>query len=126
MISEQLRAARQLLVDEGWWQAGPGAAIHRGRNCTLMAAYWQAERDDQADLRDRLYAYLCQAIGTQSEATHTIARWNDTPGRTLDQVLAAYDRAIDLAEHDEIDAWVTELERKMQGERAPVMELVEA
>ena len=90
--SEILVAARALLVEEGWcqgiWPEGRCAALAIGRAGYVGGSTW-AERDVA-------YDYLKRAIRRRD-----IVSWNDTEGRKLAEVLAAFDRAIGRAQKAE-------------------------
>lgn len=86
---EVLRGARALLAVHGWCQeeflnaAGCYCAAGALNDAAGSTAQWS--NGDSRDARDALKA----ALGEFS-----VLAWNDVPGRTVDEVLAAFDRAI--------------------------------
>lgn len=97
-MSEQaaiiLRSAQQMIVNHGWCQKR--FCDDQGRMCVAGAL-----------IRGRVgatdYVYM-MSRGFFAKATYTfydITRWNDAPGRTKEEVLKAFDRAIALAEQNE-------------------------
>lgn len=97
-IVQVLTEARSM-IEKGWTQ-GWFAKTADGERvleknpkavCWCMAgAYWATAPDWSA--RNDAEGFLRQATGDES-----ITNWNDTPGRTQQEVLAAYDKAIELA-----------------------------
>ena len=99
--SEALRKARELLTPEGAWTKRKAARDRLGNEvyaadpdavcyCSY-GAIWHFELS--GSLEDRLEDFLFQAIDGLP-----IAQWNDADNRTHAEVLAAFDRAIALAE----------------------------
>lgn len=84
-VSDDLKTARARLAAPGVWAQYPT----KGHHCLMTAA------DHLGD------SYLMRALGTDFylDAYH----WNDAPGRTLDEVLAVYDKAIAIAEKEEAE-----------------------
>ena len=85
--SEILEKAKSLLTEETWGQGSERRA--QGKMCAAEAIHsflvtdqWSAETAYKR-LRDQ-----CDG---------SIPDWNDTPGRTLAEVHAAFDKAIELA-----------------------------
>ena len=91
---EILRRARELLVRDGWAQHV--ILSGDGRRC-LMGAIIHAGQPTPADPEgNRRWAAVepvCKVIGHRF-----IGQWNDAPGRTFEEVLAAFDRAITMEE----------------------------
>lgn len=105
-LSQDLRAARALLVERGWTQGCLGrdsggepilytgylkdlaATLCIGGACAVAAPL--CEEDDR-------YYFATQALREASGA-EALANWNDEPNRTLDEVLAVFDAAIAKAE----------------------------
>jgi hypothetical protein len=87
-----LLRAKEYILDHGWcWGASRG---DNGTVCVVVALGDTAQ--------DRLFAavpYFTRAVGVEDK-TGNIAAWNDTPGRTVHEVLVAFDRAIALAMSD--------------------------
>jgi hypothetical protein len=96
-VADKLRVARAL-VAKGWTQE-VFARDRRGkevRTAERSAACWCAYGAViRADAEYDGYVYLSRAIGLTGQL---ISQWNDEPTRTQQEVLAAFDRAIELAE----------------------------
>ena len=86
-ISQTLTEARATLIEKGWCQ--DFAETEDGKMCLAQSA-WKYETE--ADVWTLLYT----ALGGKSLVT-----WNDTPGRTFEEVLAVYDKAIATALREE-------------------------
>lgn len=90
-ISTTVRAliqAKQYLEKHGWCNDGPRNS--RGQVCVLeslaiVSPSWEG------------IPYLRKVLGERYQNIHTIGVWNDTPGRTLEEVYVLFDRAIELA-----------------------------
>lgn len=82
-----LRKARAYLLEHGWQQGDYG--IQGGRRCALGAI--KSARDPDTYVSDEHPAVL--ALGDVVE-DQFVCRWNDEDGRTLDEVIAAFDKAI--------------------------------
>lgn len=89
-----LRAAKAHLIKRGWCQ-GDELAIHGAepRKCCAATAI-QPFVDYDAPGFEKPGTVFREANGIQGN----IADWNDAPERTLEDVLAAYDRAINAAD----------------------------
>lgn len=101
-VSQTLRAARELIVRDGWCQG-----ISRGSQRCADYAIRDAVRghrsgfevpDFQQRFTDSIGYLSVAATGKTSLSTIT---WNDAEGRTVEEVLAAFDGAICLAKRDE-------------------------
>jgi hypothetical protein len=93
-VADKLRQARAL-VERGWMQ-GDYADADCECFCALGAIQMAVcgEPDNDFSLRTRpLEQLFQQALGVKS-----IVNWNDANGRTQAEVLAAFDKAIELAE----------------------------
>jgi len=91
---EILRKAKALLTPETWGQGNEGAGMPpEGRMCAGIAIDFACNGQTQSFER-------AQANGAFRMAAQTtdIPGWNDVPGRTLDEVHAAFDKAIAIAE----------------------------
>lgn len=102
-VAEKLREARAL-VERGWTQEAyarnasgddledvDGEFDDTEPVCWCMAgAMMKAGLEDEAD------KFVLDAIGERY-----IPEWNDAPERTQAEVLAAFDKAIELAERDQ-------------------------
>lgn len=84
------------LVETSWFHGYPGNQVSPPHEyCAITAISRQNEVDTLAALR-----YLALAIFGW-ENLNGIVPWNDDLERTRDEVLAAYDDAIELAQHFE-------------------------
>lgn len=90
--AEVLTRAREM-VDACWYRDHRQGGVIVG-NCPYTAIYsaYHAQGDEPPHPAEKLFR---NAIGVHNAPE--IWRWNDAPGRTKDEVLAAFDRAIDLA-----------------------------
>ncbi|MCB1466612.1 MAG: hypothetical protein KDK08_05575 [Rhizobiaceae bacterium] len=104
-MSDKLKQARDLIA-AGWTQLSYDRIVD-DKQCYCAAgaiietyAPWMAkpsERDHvgcEIALR-RLAKTLVPDLDGQDIAQGVIVNWNDTPGRTQDEVLAAFDKAIE-------------------------------
>lgn len=89
--SELLRQAKALIADEGkWWDGSSGRS--RDLTCPCAAeAIWKIERSHRDH---RLSRYMAAAVDS------LVPHFNDT--HTHAEVMAAFDKAIGLAERNEI------------------------
>lgn len=99
---ETLRKARALLTPEGAWGQKFMAVDSMGLAVDLdgpAAVCWCSlgalERAARAQYVAKAREWLLEAIGG---GVRSLAGWNDRPERTHAEVLAAFDRAIELAE----------------------------
>lgn len=95
---EVLTAAREHLVKYGWRQYKLDDDATETRFgapcCALQAIYFTHPRDPfYGSARVFLIKALPQDYGS-------VAIYNCAPGRTFDEILALYDRAIELAERE--------------------------
>lgn len=79
---EVLVAARNLIDRGGWIQ---GAVLTSDGRCAVGAL---RDTGGALDTNDEPFWILRRQVGT------ALSRWNDTPGRTKAEVLAAFDKAI--------------------------------
>lgn len=93
--SELLRRARERLVRFGWVQGRYGYSSVG--HCAIGALYGDRLRVPDGTDVFAGEGFLEDAIG----APGTVVAWNDKPGRTAAEVLAAYDDAIAIAESAE-------------------------
>lgn len=91
--TEVLIAARKL-CEEKWGQAKPGDGLPDGCVCAYTATAFELSGGNNAAMweADRL---MRLAIGVESPSA--VWHWNDHPSRTLADVLAAFDRAIEMS-----------------------------
>jgi len=97
-----LLAARTLIDVEGWWNGKPSKA-GRGTHCPVTAICFL----NQPDSFGAFFKFSIPAQKALEEAIDLkhIPTWNDAPGRTKAQVLAAFDKAISKLER-ESDGWL--------------------
>ena len=93
-VVELLKEGRRRIIEEGWWQCtGPD---RKAGYCTLLAITHQGTHNDfLCGKFDRALSYLKRSTGAAF-----LPDWNDAPERTLVEVIAGYDRAIELARAD--------------------------
>jgi hypothetical protein len=86
-----LMRAKQYIEEHGWcplgWSPSGGGAARCAVGALHAAAKPGVNRWDSPAHR-----VLAEAIGSINQP-----KWNDTPGRTVEEVYAAFDRAIALA-----------------------------
>lgn len=86
-VADKLREAKAL-IERGWCQGrmatGDGRVCIRG---AILGAFTEEAEERRAD------ALLKKAAGFSGY----LGDWNDLPGRTQAEVLAAFDKAIELA-----------------------------
>jgi hypothetical protein len=97
-VAADLRAAADLLEHEGWTQ-GQFQDEETGCRCAAGALEAAAEEEISGRWLDGIAA-LTQQLGI-SPGPISLYRWNDTPGRTADEVIAALRAAADRAEADQ-------------------------
>ncbi len=91
-VAEVLKSAKKVISDPNvWWQQGIPS---KGTMCASMAIGFVVVDVDR-DLSMAAHAILAQAIGLGDTAM--IPFWNDKKERTHAEVMAAFDKAIDLA-----------------------------
>ena len=105
--AETLRRARELLTPEGAWGQGydalngAGEAVSPTAHNAVCRCSYGALRAAGGDVYgDAAREVLLQAIGLEAAKGDSVINWNDDPGRTHAEVLAAFDRAIELAQRD--------------------------
>ena len=87
--AEILRAARALIDEPERWR-GPDV---KHCPCTAINSTSLATVDGAAARR-----FMCKAVGVSAKARWLLWHWNDAPERTHAEVMAAFDRAIEMAE----------------------------
>jgi hypothetical protein len=99
-LVEHLEKAKARLLFSGWAQGMIGQRKHPGSLCasdalTIVAPAMSDERGGQPW---QAHEALCNAVGLdKSDPMGSIVVWNDRPERTRAEVLAAFDKAIELA-----------------------------
>lgn len=89
--AEKLRYARTL-IEKGWTQ-GAYAVDENGRAVSENSTYAKSFCAVGACLAAKTSSYYLDRLISQD-----VVAWNDTPGRTKEEVLDIFDRAIALAE----------------------------
>jgi len=89
-VAADLRAAVDVLERDGWTQGG---LSEDGRLCAIEAI-WRACGQSGGERSQNAVEQLRTAIPFQ----RSIIGWNDTPGRTAAEVIAALRAAADAAE----------------------------
>jgi hypothetical protein len=92
---ETLRLGR-ILIERGWAQKR--MQDNNGRVC-LVGSITRQPAVDPWTVAPAI-EYLRQAL---PEYLGNITAWNDNPTRSIDEIIAVYDRAIDLAVGDQLD-----------------------
>jgi hypothetical protein len=102
-VADKLREARAL-IERGWVQVlvagdakGRSAPLHSD-TAVVFCPYGALQRVTVADngLYGRLLELVKRAVGLGKGSSLIV--WNDAPERTQAEVLAAFDKAIELAE----------------------------
>ena len=91
-----LLRAKQYIEEHGWCSEGP----FLGQTVCMVQALGHTLTFAGPMFRGKSALFhLGHAIGCSPSYIdgHSVGKWNDTPGRTLDEVYAAFDRAIALA-----------------------------
>lgn len=98
---EVLKKAKALIEERGWCRREYKDT--RGCYCSLGACYVASgyEVEGASVLHDGdVTAYATAEKALERAIDSAVIRWNDSPGRTKDEVLAAFDKAIALAEQE--------------------------
>jgi hypothetical protein len=101
-VAQDLRAAAEVLRRDGWTQ---GFMHCDGKHCALGAVEVVVDPDtnddegwdDEQNRRFADAAKLLRRVTGESQ----IVDWNDDPGRTAEEVIAALEAAADAAEADQ-------------------------
>lgn len=103
-IASTLREARAIAA-EGWSPLVGYGDKSTGNVCAVGAIYvaangWHRIHDyPQTTSTDTTELAICiLAAAVTARGQHGLEDWNDGQGRTKDEVLAAFDRAIEIAE----------------------------
>jgi hypothetical protein len=91
--AQTLRAAREKVITDGWWDGGDSEGVCVANACMdVSGRAWDVDR-----------MLICRLLGDEAgrEQATTIFNWNDAPGRTVEEVLALFDEAIAAAEAQE-------------------------
>lgn len=111
---EALTEARDLLVKEGWVQGVYADQVddesNACRRCALGALRQMDHRDHPhvvatMEIQDILLAAMRQVDNDAGDGVlifHSVIQWNDAPTRTKEQVLQAFNLAIEIAQSREV------------------------
>lgn len=97
-VIDVLHVARQLVSEPGAWKQKDYGSLEYDSCFCAVGALWAA-RDDI--LRPVFQASLVARKALRIAATNdekAVETWNDEPGRTQDEVVDAFDRAIRLVQ----------------------------
>jgi hypothetical protein len=93
--------ARQKITDPANWGKGIRGANPLDADRSLETCCAAEAIEDVTiiapDMRQRAYRRLRNAIGIKIGSDNDIVEWNDAPERTHEEVLAAFDKAIEAA-----------------------------
>lgn len=90
-IAEILRAGKARLLERGWCQGDEKAIFGDGKFGYCAATAMEGRADDTD--------FTCgEFLRQANHISGSLGDWNDAPERTLEDVLAAYDKAIAAAE----------------------------
>jgi hypothetical protein len=113
-VVEALTEARDLLVKEGWVQGVYADQVDYEslacRRCSLGALRQMDYRDHPhvvvtMEMQDILLAAMRQVDNDAGDGVlifHSVIQWNDAPTRTKEQVLQAFNLAIEIAQSREV------------------------
>lgn len=95
-VSQALRQAKARIVKYGWVQGRTG---DENTGFCVMGAIWNGAPYGhfQGELR-RAQEEALEAAAGWVNTDNALGNWNDAPERTLEDVLSAFDAAIDLVE----------------------------
>ncbi len=88
---EVLKKARRIIARRRFAQGD--AVFRRGATCSALAI-WSAAKNIDIGIEMSAIAFVKQAAGTKHRF---LSHWHDAPGRTKEQVLRVFDKAIALA-----------------------------
>lgn len=103
-VIADLQAAKEYLLENGWCQGSESTSEYSPRVCASTAisspimggkknvGAW-TRGSDQADRIFRAYGAL-QAVVRETTAPYSVPAWNDMAGRTINEVVNAFDTAI--------------------------------
>lgn len=86
---EYLREARDILIEEGWTQ---GAYVTPRGYCAVGACSHVSPARYASPITTSIIMPLWEALA--AEGIDYIFEWNDAPGRTKEEVIDLFDRAI--------------------------------
>lgn len=92
--ARDLLAAKRYIEEHGWCSDAPA----RGETvCVVQAVGRIIERHKQQVDSAVLLLQVIDPNYGGTDIFYRLGRWNDIPGRTLEEVYAAFDRAVELA-----------------------------
>jgi hypothetical protein len=98
-VSELLTAAKAEIQKNGWCQGQ--YTDNKGQHCILGATMSQI-LDNNSVYWDAVKA-LQGSLGTSgTSGFNDVVVWNDDPSRTVDEVIALFDKAIERAKREEL------------------------
>ena len=89
---EVLIAAKALIPDEAHWWRGVGVGEFHGFYCPITAIHAVCK-----GRKNPLYGVVLASFRKSIGTVIPVSMWNDDPARTLAEVHAAFDRAIEAA-----------------------------
>lgn len=93
-VTRWLIEGRENLLRYGW-HPGPGAVGSQGRVCMLAALPVWGRLPEQVERTTEVLLDALEQLGHEHNGHPSY--WQDMPGRTLGEVLAVYDRAIEIS-----------------------------
>lgn len=110
--SELLRKAADEIRRRGWHQGDYGSDYSVPESCAVCSygALYAARNGNPWLTRGTAEAAIALYRATRTDAPTGVVDWNDTKGRTVEEVLDAFNRAAELAEQDERAAVAAEPE----------------
>lgn len=118
-VVERLEKAKTRIIDDGWYQGDYIQSYEEGSKCGVCPLgaieNWRWEdhllkhdlasyNQDVIDARDLLEKAMREIEEIELDpffCARFIPAWNDKPGRTVEEVIQAFDRAIELAVEQE-------------------------
>ena len=105
---EILKAARVLITNPAKWGQGELSKLNKdGDTCwCAVGALMHVSGARHTICTPRPHAFALQALGQaigpdfKTRWSYMVPNWNDAPNRTHEQVLALFDKAIEIAERN--------------------------
>lgn len=97
MTTHEVLVAARNMVQKGWWHSPDGC--REGHVCAGIAIMDAAPSHEVFGFEREAYRTLASILGLDIACGAgidilPIYQWNDAPGRTVEEVLAAFDKAI--------------------------------
>lgn len=102
-IADILRAGKANIESKGWCQGDEKALAEEGHPhgfCVATSVTDVTGLDNHTTYNTGIDAMVLFKRANGIDPDLCIGRWNDAPGRTKEEVLAAFDKAIALAEQE--------------------------